>query len=161
MILCSHFVVPFGIPTVCIFQHSPASCSYYRPFNSFLRLQNWASFNTLVKISAIRLWVSTYFIDTDPDFTDDLKWWYFNAMCLILSLILGVFTRSVHPLLSSNMVKCIVGASSSEGAVFLISFNNYINGSKSLSDCDSAMHSPSLVNISVWSLLHHIIGQLA
>ena len=61
------------------------------------------------------------------------------------------------------MVQCIVGAESSDGTTSFNSFSSSISGITSLIDKDSAVYSLSVVDraISVISLEHHMIGQLA
>ena len=84
-------------------------------------------------------------------------------MCFVLGLIFGKFTISIQPLLSSNIEQCILGVLSSEGIALLNSLNKSSSGITSLSDCESATYSLSVVDsvISVWSLEHYIMGQFA
>ena len=84
-----------------------------------------------------------------------------SAMCLVLGLIFKAFTMSIHPLLSSNTEKCTFGVFSPLRITSFTSLSNTSNGIISLSECESATYSLSIVDnvISVCNLGHHMIGQ--
>ena len=55
----------------------------------YRRVKNTSFESGLVRISASFSSVGVYVISTCPDFTLDLKWWYFNAMFLVHGEILS------------------------------------------------------------------------
>ena len=73
------------------------------------------------------------------------------------------FTISIHALLSSKIVQCILGVVSSIGKISLSSCNKFIIGIASLIECDNTIYSLSVLDrlICVCSFDSHIIGHPA
>ena len=84
-------------------------------------------------------------------------------MYLVRGRIQGAFTKSMHPLLSSKIVQCTVGCAVANDNTIFNSLSNSISGITSRGDCHSTIYSNLVVDrsISVYSLEHQIIGQLA
>ena len=114
-------------------------------------------------MSAICNFVSTYRTEIVLLRTNERKWWYFNAICLVRDLIFGTLTRSMHPLLSSKTVQWTVGMVQEKVKTGCNSCRSPIRGMTSRSDCDRAMYSLSVVEraISVCSFDDQMIGQFA
>jgi hypothetical protein len=126
---------------------------HHHPINSFRNLWNFASVIDFVKISASWSSVLIHLMVMSLPICDK-KWWYFSAMCFVRGLILGDFTRSTQPLLSSKNVECsspVTAASSS---------NKFFIGMRSRMAWDNAMYSASVVDkaISVCSFDAQITG---
>ena len=85
----------------------------------------------------------------------------FQSNVFLRGLMRGFCTRSIHPLLSSNMVQLAVRAELSDYATFSNSLSSSISRTKFLIDWDSAIYSLSIVDreIFIWSFEHHMIGQ--
>ena len=69
----------------------------------------------------------------------------FNAICLVLGLILGHLTNSMQLLLSSKMVQCTLACSIMIGSTTANSPISAIRGIVSLIACDRAIYSASVV----------------
>ena len=82
-------------------------------------------------------------------------------MCFVRGLYFEVNSSSLAPSLSSKTVHLVVIAVAGSFKTVDSSMSNSLNGKSSLIVCDSDMYSASVVlnAISVWSLLHRMIGQ--
>jgi hypothetical protein len=80
----------------------------------------------------------------------DRKWWNFSVMCFVRGLILGDFTRSTHPLLSSKIAECVIVSDNSSPATAASSSNNLFIGMRSRMAWDNAMYSASVVDKAIY-----------
>jgi hypothetical protein len=67
-------------------------------------------------------------------------------MCFVRGLILGDFTRSTHPLLSSKIVECVTVCDNSSPVTAASSSNIFFIGIRSRMAWDNAMYSDSVVD---------------
>ena len=76
---------------------------------------------------------------------------------------MGALTKSMHPLLSSKIVQWTLGGLMGMERTDWSSRSRPIRGITSRKDWESEMYSLSVVDkaISVWSLEHQMMGQLA
>ena len=136
---------------------------YYHPI-SWCRSGKKRSGRTgFVNISACWSSVRTYWISISLLSTNRRKWWYFNAMCLVLGVNFCVVAIAIHDWLSSHTLHRNVGGVIRSGNSAWSSFNNVMRGITSRRAVERAIYSASAVlsAISVWSLLDQKIGQFA
>ena len=97
------------------------------------------------------------------DLKNDLKWWYFRAMCLMWGENLSACDILTWDWLSSWTEQMNSGAQRKTEKVVFIYFIKFISGITSRRACDRAIYSASAVlrSISVWSFETKWIGQPA
>jgi hypothetical protein len=71
-------------------------------------------------------------------------------MCFVRGLILGDFTRSTHPLLSSKIVECVIVCDNSSPVTAASSSNKFLIGMRSRIARDNAMYSASVVDKAIY-----------
>ena len=109
------------------------------------RRMKMTSLRGFVNKSAFCMRVLQYLINTFLDLTNDLKWWYFRSMCLVIRVNLSNSAISMHDLFNSWTVQTNSGVPRRIGNVLLIPFNKIINGINSQRAWDKAMYSASAV----------------
>ena len=128
------------------------------------RRVNNASFESwLVRISASFSSVCVYVISTLPDFTLYMKWWYFNAMCLVRGEKFVPVAIFIQDWLSLWTWHTNLGFCMRIGNTLLISSIIVISGNTSRKADDNAMSSASVVlrAIPVCNKLRQYMGQFA
>ena len=132
----------------------------YHPIIFFRRCRNRSPDSGFVKISAVCSVVPIEKILICPLLTNDLKWWYFSAICFVRGVMLGDVATLIQLVLSLKTLHLTIGGMSGMNSTCLNSSSMFIIGITSLIDCDSATYSDSVVlkAISVCSLLTQWIG---
>ena len=102
-------------------------------------------------------------MSTHPDFTWDLKWWYFRTMCFVLGKNLVPVAILIHDWFSSCTLQTKFGFEMRRGNTSFFSSIIVIRGNTCLSVEDNAMYSASAVlsAIFVCRELRQNMGQLA
>ena len=111
----------------------------------YLKFKNGSFDSGLVKRSASCSPVGLYWISTRPDFTWDLKWWYFRAMCFVLGENLVPVAILIHDWLSSCTLQTKFGFEMRRVNTSFISSIIVIRGNTCLSAEENAMYSASAI----------------
>ena len=126
----------------------------FHPSNMWQSRKKRWSLRGFVNRSAFCISILQYLMITILDFINDMKWWYFKAMCLVRGEIFRDWSIFIQDWLYSWTVHMKFGYTRRIGNILLISSKNFINGITSLRSWYRAMYYASAVlrTISVWSL---------
>ena len=129
----------------------------------YQRVKNASFESGLVRISTSCSLVGVYVISNCPDFSLDLKWWYFNAMCLVRGEIFVPLAILIQDWLSLWNWHTNLGFCRRRGNTLLIYSIIVISGKTSGKADDNAMYFASAVlrAISVCNELCQYMGQFA
>ena len=129
----------------------------------FWRVNNASFESGLVRISSSCSSVGVYVISIRQDFTLDLKWWYFNAMCLVCGETFVPVAIFIQDYLSSWTWHTNLGFFMRRVNNLFISTTIVIGGKTSSKAHDNAMYSASAVlrAIYVCNELRQYMGQFA